>query len=272
MFRNINAGRSIQGQVTNQRSRSSGNDGAAAVGNEGGQNDGVTTESGEGGGDAVPVPEVQVQLRNEIRNIMDNVVTATLVKRYTNGIVNFFLWVYDTELHFLFKFWFLNMLNESHAEDTSLPERKQAARKNLRNSIKDTIALIDRDDATTHPFCLTLLTFDIFSRYLTSRKKKILVNNKRRRGNGDGGGGEDGAPEVLEEEEQEVYLAKSSYDGIRSSIMHLYRICDAEMDEQFQKSLTMYIAGIKRVVAQEKKETGQKLSEGKRDMPLKVSG
>ena len=71
--------------------------------------------------------------------------------------------------------------------------------------------------------------------------------------------------------EREVYLGKSSYDGIRSSIMHLYRICKVEMDKDFQKSLTTYIAGIKRVVAQEKKMTGQKLSEGKRDMPFKVS-
>ena len=42
------------------------------------------------------------------------------------------------------------------------------------------------------------------------------------------------------EEETEVYLGKSSYDGIRSSIMHLYRICNVEMDKDlihlFKKS------------------------------------
>ena len=55
-----------------------------------------------------------------------------------------------------------------------------------------------------------------------------------------------------------------------TSVMHLYRVCDTEMEDEFQKSLTTYIAGIKRVVAKEKKDTGQKLSEGKRDMPLSV--
>ena len=73
-----------------------------------------------------------------------------------------------------------------------------------------------------------------------------------------------------EQETIEVYLGKSSYDGIRSSIMHLYRICDTEMDEMFQKCVGQYIAGMKRVVAKEKKETGQKLCEGKREMPLNV--
>ena len=52
-----------------------------------------------------------------------------------------------------------------------------------------------------------------------------------------------------EQETIEVYLGKSSYDGIRSSIMHLYRICDTEMDEIFQKCVGQYIAGMKRVVA-----------------------
>ena len=41
-----------------------------------------------------------------------------------------------------------------------------------------------------------------------------------------------------EEETVDVYLGKSSYDGMRSSIMHLYRICDVEMVEVFAKSVT----------------------------------
>ena len=67
-----------------------------------------------------------------------------------------------------------------------------------------------------------------------------------------------------------MHLSKSTYEGIRSAIMHLYRICNVDMDDTFQKCMTTYIAGIKRVVAQEKKTTGQKIAEGKRDMPFEV--
>ena len=214
-----------------------------------------------GGGD-VGVGETtdaaDVQLRSEVRNIMENVVTASSAKRYTNGIVNFFLWLFDdSHLHHLFKDWFLVNLITGHAVDQSLPETKRDGRKNIRSTIKSALSSIVGQDCSTHPLSFQFLNFDIFSRYLTSRKKTIVVKKT--------------TDEVEVEEEVEVYLGKSSYDGIRSSIMHLYRICNVEMDKDFQKSLTIYIAGIKRVVAQEKKETGQKLSEGKRDMPLKVS-
>ena len=52
--------------------------------------------------------------------------------------------------------------------------------------------------------------------------------------------------------------------------MHLYRICDTEMNDVFQKCVGQYIAAMKRVVAKKKKETGQKLCEGKREMTLNV--
>ena len=245
------AGRAVYHQTTSHRSGESGESGVD--GSSGG-------DAGVGGG--MSTTNTDIQLRSEVRNIMDNVVTASSVKRYTNGIVNFFIWIFDdSQLHSLFKDWFLVQLRSGHATDQSLPEKKRQRRTNIRRTIKSAISSIICDDSSTHPFCFQFLNFDIFSRYLTSRKKTIVVKTTTDEVSG---------VEKEEELEREVYLGKSSYDGIRSSIMHLYWICNIEMDKDFQKSLTTYIAGIKHVMAQEKKVTGQKLSEGKRDMLLKV--
>ena len=37
------------------------------------------------------------KLSSEVRSIMDNVVTQSSIKTYTNGIVNFFIWVFDDD-------------------------------------------------------------------------------------------------------------------------------------------------------------------------------
>ena len=77
-------------------------------------------------------------LSNEVRSIMDNVVTETSVKRYTNGIVNFFIWVFDNELlnASLFKNWFLYDLRDANTRDLALSEKKRLGRKHLRSVIK----------------------------------------------------------------------------------------------------------------------------------------
>ena len=59
------------------------------------------------------------QLHSEVQNIMNNVVTVSSVTRYTKGIV-IFMQVFNNDLlHFLFKDWFLENLNESQAIDES---------------------------------------------------------------------------------------------------------------------------------------------------------
>ena len=202
-------------------------------------------------------------LSSQVRSIMDNVVSASSVKVYTNNVVNFFIWVFEdrTINNTLFKDWFLQDLTDANVKDLALSSKKRKARKHLRNAIKTALSSIIRDDNDTHPFLFESFTFHNFSCYLTSRKKQIKVK-KNANGEIDDRNGE--------EQTMDVYLGKSSYDAIRSSIMHLYRICDTEMDEVFAKCVTQYIAGMKRTVAKEKKDTGQKLSEGKRDMPLNV--
>ena len=68
-----------------------------------------------------------LQLRNEVQIIMENVVTKFLVQHYANGIVNLFIWIFDSE-HLravLFKDWFLADLINGNAIDQSLPTTKK---------------------------------------------------------------------------------------------------------------------------------------------------
>ena len=56
------------------------------------------------------------QISKEVQNVMDNVVAESLVEKYTNRIINLFLWVFDNqELRtLLFKPWFIFDLENSH--------------------------------------------------------------------------------------------------------------------------------------------------------------
>ena len=62
-------------------------------------------------------------LSSEVRSIMDNVVSASSVKAYTNSIVNFFIWVFEdrTINNTLFKDWFLQDLTDANVKDLALP-------------------------------------------------------------------------------------------------------------------------------------------------------
>ena len=116
------------------------------------------------------------------------------------------------------------------------------------------LTVIDRRNRNTYPIFLERLTFDIFTSFMNSRKKTIKV-----------------AIEGTDRfEDKEGYLCKSMYDGMRSALMHLYRLMEVRMDDSFRKLLHQYVQGLKKVVAENKKATGQKLTEGKRAMSRSV--
>ena len=102
------AGRALQSRTTSTSSTSA-NTGS------GGGNNGVSN-----GG-----------LTSEVRNIMENVVSESSVRAYTNGIVNFFIWVFEdiTIKHILFKDWFLLNLSVTNAKDLALLLRQRKAKK-----------------------------------------------------------------------------------------------------------------------------------------------
>ena len=52
--------------------------------------------------------------------------------------------------------------------------------------------------------------------------------------------------------------------------MHLYQTMGIQIDTGFQKLLKQFVTGLGKVVAEKKKQTGQKLTEGKRPMSREV--
>ena len=120
--------------------------------------------------------------------------------------------------------------------------------------MKDILGVIEPTDPNSFPIYIHKLTFDIFCRFLNSRKKTINVQIE----------GTDEFQEV------QGYLSKSMYDGMRSALMHLHRLMGMQIDSNFQKLLSQYVKGLGKVVAERKKQTGQKLSEGKRPMSRDV--
>lgn len=89
---------------------------------------------------------------------------------------------------------------------------------------------------------------------MNTRKKKVTVQQHANGGS----------------EEVDAYLSASMYNGMRSSLVHLLRQMVKKMDKELERLLAQYVKGLKRVVANNKKETGQKLTEGKRHMSKEV--
>ena len=135
------------------------------------------TSSSEDGGSETNVGRVEGSggsssgLSSEVQSIMDSVVSASSVRSYTNGIVNFFMWVFEdrTINHTLFTDWFLQSLTDANVKDLALPTpKKRKAKKKLRAAIKTALTSIVCDDKNTHPFLFDSFNFHIFSCYLTS--------------------------------------------------------------------------------------------------------
>ena len=112
------------------------------------------------------------QLRDEVQTIIDNAVSQSSISRYTNSIVN----CLHGYLHPIFERLLVSDLVDAHGLDQAIrTEKKWKHLNNLRSVMDRAISRICCDDKNTHPLVLANLDFDIFSRYLTSRKKLMTV-------------------------------------------------------------------------------------------------
>ena len=59
------------------------------------------------------------------------------------------------------------------------------------------------------------------------------------------------------------YYSKSVYDGIRSSFMSLYMMCDLVPPPGFRERMTTLLKGFKRTIVDERVTNGEVLEEGK---------
>ena len=150
--------------------------------------------------------------------------------------------MYDSDImikDMLLEEWFIAKLEDAEAADRL---RRKATRPAMREVCRDCLDAVNKE-AKNCPLILPALTFNLFSHYLTTRKKKCNNN---------------------------AMLSRTAYNGIRSSLVHLYRMSGYEMRQEMTKELAQFMSGLKRTVTADRMERGEKLDEGKRPMSYDV--
>lgn len=164
----------------------------------------------------------------EVQNILSEVVTKRSKNTYRIHNVTFIFWLFDTSLYrdtCLDKDFVMELkkaanedviYDENEKNKTRKKKRKLGMRKNQRKVCKNWLDSLDNDKSQKCPINLANLNFEIFSRYISTRKT-------------DKGG----------------YLSKITYGGMQSGLSHLYRCCDMEIPEDFSADMTTLMQGMK---------------------------
>lgn len=162
---------------------------------------------------------------------MKNIVAKNSSNKYDAENVKLLLWLYNDE-----------KLREEILRDSLVDSLNEASpsERDMRKICKIALNAVEKG-ADNCPILLQKLTFNIFSHYLATRRNR-----------------------------KQKYLSKTSYGSVRSALMHLYRTSGETMDEDYQKSLSQFLSGMKRTVAQAKAESGESLDEGKKPMTFEV--
>jgi hypothetical protein len=184
---------------------------------------------------------------NAVEQIMRRVVSHSSEAGYANQNTTLILWLYDNDelREELLHDWMVDVLNNTTIQDREHDEgltsaKKKGKRTNTRAAIKRALQAINPTEKNS-PIILEKFTFNVFSHYLTQRKNK-----------------------------QQTYLSKTSYSGIRSAFVHLYRMSGVAMEEKMKQDISQFMGGMKRVVASAKATNGQSLDEGKKAMTFDV--
>ena len=181
----------------------------------------------------------------KVQTIMNNFVTKTSKKCYTNENVLLMLWLFDMNaeeyLHdwVVEKAWKANDRDEEENE-SARKKGKKPMRHNLRQVFREALERSNQHDQNC-PVILQRLTFNLFSHYVTTRKKN--------------GGGS---------------LSKSTYGSIRSAFKYLHKMAGSQVSEEYERSLTQFNRGMIRQITTEKAEKGVSLEEGKKAMNMDV--
>ena len=168
---------------------------------------------------------------NEVRSIMRRVVAKNSTEKYNLENVKLLLWLYNAE-----------DLREEVLRDSFVDRLNEASPSlhDMRKVCKEALHAVEKG-ANNCPIMLQKLSFNIFSHYLATRRNR---KNK--------------------------YLSRQSYGSVRSALMHLYRTSGETMDENYKKSLSEFLSGMKRTVAQARLDNGESLDEGKKPMSFEV--
>ena len=193
-------------------------------------------------------------VQTEVREILHNVVTPGSKSKYDNANTIFVLWLYKSLKYrpYLFPPVILEELDRANEA-----EQANGQKKALRNCVKKMLQDMS-PDLNNCPLQLENLTFECFGDYMVTWKQtkgKIRDkkhNKKRRRRN------RDALPErhALDDDDDELYYSRSTYEGCRTALAHIYCMAGVTMSSELKNQLKHFTGGLKRSIAAEKRETG----------------
>lgn len=171
-----------------------------------------------------------------VKQIMAKCVATQLSGKYSGQTAGFVMYCFasDELRESLLETWFIEDMYKIEKPF----EQKRYAKECCMNSNPD-------DDNC--PLILSNLTFAQYSDYLSTRKR---CKGKNR-------------GEVMA-------LSNSSYEQSQSALKHLFRMSKYTMSSSFIEQLKQFTQGIRRTVADKKKESGDALMIGKKKMDFKV--
>ena len=187
-----------------------------------------------------------MQFRNAaVIQLESNSKALNTKRRYNCTNYKFILWLYqhrDEYVGFL-KEEALRQLTEADKRDLNECGQNNVARRKYKHFRAKTMELLEATtpSASNCPVDMRKVSYDVLASYLTSMKT-----------------------------EEDNYKGMSTYDGSRSSIMHLMKQDNVYPDHKLNEKICNLLKGFRRTVQQQKVELGLSLDEGKD--PLSFAG
>ena len=195
----------------------------------------VTSGSGSSSPSGNHISNQHASADEEVQLLKDNVVVASSRALYLRNNIHFMSFIpgdgsYRSEL---IPSLFLHSIETAERKDQDSGISKQSSNAEVHKLL--TSALTKYKSFESRPIKIELITFTHFSHYLSYHKQNQTGH----------------------------YLSASYYEGMRSSLSHLFRCGDREMPRGFLKDLGTMMGGLKRSAAREKQDLGLKVTEGK---------
>ena len=162
----------------------------------------------------------------EVQVLKDNVVTEDSRTIYVNTNIHLMYFFFDdaTYKHEMINCMFINAFENADSVDMENGTPRCSHSCKLRVAMRK--ALLGCRSIEKIPITIEKLSFTHFSRYLTYRKNLGTGN----------------------------LYSRTYYEGMRTSINHVYRSCGMEMPSEFRSELSVIMGGLKMQVAREKQE------------------
>ena len=170
-----------------------------------------------------------VILSEAVTQLAKNSKASTTKRRYNNCNVHLFQYLYKHH-HEVFKHDFANELDQIK----SGPLNEKQKERQFRSKILEWLNEMSRDKPENCPLIIESVQYTHIANYIAQKRAK-----------------------------DQSYLAQSSYQGIRSAVVHLFKCADSPLPGNFNDDMEELLKGMKRTIIAEKVRSGESMEEGK---------